>query len=92
MPSNHSDAPSRPRLISKGSRYSDPFLSQVLQLPSPKYSNGGWSTWEMGLEYLGEGGWSTWERGLEYLGEGGWSTWESEVGVFGRGKLEYLGE
>ena len=22
------------------------------------------------LEYLGEGGWSTWEKGLEYLGEG----------------------
>ena len=42
-----------------------------------------------GLEYLGEGGWSTWERKLEYLGEGVgvlqsgvWSTWE--------GRLEYL--
>ena len=29
----------------------------------------------------GQGGWSTWDRGLEYLGQGGWSTWDRGVGV-----------
>ena len=37
--------------------------------------DGGWSTWETGVEvpgrwglkYLGEEGWSNWERGLKYL-------------------------